>query len=144
MQFTALAEFSDGTALDWTTAVAWSSSDEASVTMGDSLGTFGLATSVVSQTSKSGVFTITATDTANNISGTATLIVKDPLYIIIRPENPLMAVGREHQFTAEAVLSDLTSGGITTITRDLTSSPTLSWNVDYSADLRLPKPEAPA
>ena len=133
-QFKALAIFSDGTTLDWTTAAAWSSSDSTAVTIGHSLGTYGLATTLVSGSTSTGTFTITATDIANNISGTATLTVKDPISITITPANPFMSVGTKHQFKTEALL-DLASDSTTTITQDLTSSPTISWSVDNSADL---------
>jgi hypothetical protein len=129
LQFDAVAIFSNGTAIDWTTAAVWSSSDGASVTMGNALGTFGLATSLVTGTTTTGTFTITATDTANHISGTATLTVVDPLSITITPNAPFMAKNTTHQFTATATLADLASGSTTTITQNLTSSPTLSWSV---------------
>jgi hypothetical protein len=132
-QFKAVATFSDGTAIDWTTAAIWSSSDSAAVTIGNSLGTHGLATSLLSGTTNT--ITITATDTANNISGSATLYIALPLSIAITPANPYMAINKTHQFKATATLPDLSTGGATTITQDLTSLPTLSWSVDNSADL---------
>jgi len=118
-QFTALATFSDGTVIDWTTAAAWSTSDATSVTIGNALGTYGLVTSLVTGTT--GTFTITATDTVNNISGTAKLRVKDPISITITPANPFMASGITHQFKATATLADLSTGDTTTITQDLTT-----------------------
>jgi hypothetical protein len=45
-----------------------------------------------------------------------------------------MAKNTTHQFTATATLADLASGGTVTITQNLTSSPTLSWSVDNTAD----------
>jgi hypothetical protein len=84
--------------------------------MGNTLGTFGLATSLATGT---GTFIITATDEVNNISGTATLYITDPKSIAITPANPFMAIGTTHQFTATAtlLLSDLTN----TTTQNLTS-----------------------
>lgn len=132
LQFSALAIFSNGTAIDWTTAAIWSSSDATAVTVGNALGTYGLATSLVTGTTTTGTFTITATDTANHISGTATLYITDPQSIAITPANPYMATGTAHQFkaTATLLLSDLTN----TTTQNLTSSPTLSWSVDNTTD----------
>jgi hypothetical protein len=118
-QFKAVATFSDGTEIDWTTAAIWSSSDSKSVTIGNSLGTHGLATSIVSGTTNT--ITITATDAANNISGTVTLYITNPQSISITPANPFMAFGTTHQFKATATLPDLSTGGTTTITQDLTT-----------------------
>jgi hypothetical protein len=118
-QFNAMAIFSNGTAIDWTTAAAWTS-DGASVAMINAFGTYGLARSLATGTTGTiGPFTITATDTANNISGTATLEVVDPQSIDITPANPYMAVRTSHQFTATAtLLSNLTK---TTTTQNITS-----------------------
>lgn len=117
-QFSALAVFSNGTEINWTTAAAWTSSDVTSVTTGTVLGTYGLATSLATGTT--GTFTITATDTANHISGTTTLEVVDPQSIDITPANPYMAIiGATHQFTTTAtLLSNLSN---TTTTQNITS-----------------------
>jgi len=125
-QFTAMATFSNGTLLDWTTAANWTS-DNSAVTISNSFGSYGLATSLATGTN--GTFTITATDTANHISGTATLTVVDPISITITPNAPFMAKNTTHQFKATATLA-LATGSTPTITQDLTSSPTLSWIVD--------------
>ena len=45
-----------------------------------------------------------------------------------------MSVGTKHQFKTEALL-DWASDSTTAITQELTSSPTISWSVDNSADL---------
>ncbi len=117
-QFTAVATFSDGTTIDWTTAAAWSTSG-AAVTIGNSLGSYGLASATSLLSGTTNTITITATDTVNNISGTATLYITDPQSIAITPPNPFMAIGTAHQFTATAtlLLSDLTN----TTTQNLTS-----------------------
>jgi hypothetical protein len=130
-QFAAIATFTDGTTLVWTSAANWTTSDNSAVTISNSFDTFGLATSLVTGTTTTGTFTITATDTANHISGTAMLTVVDPISITITPNDPFMAKNTTHQFTA---IANLTSGSTTTITQNLTSSPTLSWIVDNTVD----------
>ncbi len=117
-QFTALATFSDGTVIDWTTAAAWTTSNP-EVTIGNSFGSYGLAASLATATTVT--FTIKATDTINNISGTTTLYVTDPQSIAVTPANPYMSVGKTHQFKATATLPDLSTGGTTTTTQDLTT-----------------------
>jgi hypothetical protein len=118
-QFTAMATFSNGTMLDWTTAADWSTSNAGAVTISNSFGSNGLATSLVSGSSGTiSVITITATDTANNISGTAALTVVDPISITVKPNAPFMPMGgAAHQFAATALLSSSTP----TIVQVLTS-----------------------
>jgi hypothetical protein len=130
-QFTATAIFSNGSTIDWTTAATWSSSDATALSMGNALGTYGLATSLVTGTTTTGMFTITATDTANDISGTVTLYVTDPQSIAITPANPYMAIGTTHQFRATATLlmSDLTN----TTTQNITSFATWTTSSDIVA-----------
>jgi hypothetical protein len=129
LQFSSQAYFSNGDVYDWTATTTWNSSDAAAVTVSNTLGAYGLATSLVTGPTSTGTFIITATDTANSISGTAMLTVKDPISISISPANPFMAINTSHQFSATALLEDVVSGGTTTITQDLTSSPTLNWIV---------------
>lgn len=120
-QFNAVATFSNGTMLDWTTAAEWSTSNASAVTISNSFGSYGLATSLVSgSTGTIAVITIIATDTANNISGTATLTVVDPISIDVRPNDSFMIRGTTHQFAAHALLSSSTS----TLTQNLTSEAT--------------------
>jgi hypothetical protein len=112
-QFAAIAKFSDGTTMNWTSASTWSSSDDTTVTISNTVGSTGLATSLITGTT--GTITITATDTAINISATATLYVDFPQAIVITPANPYMAVGTAHQLTATAQFPS------TTTTQDVTS-----------------------
>jgi len=132
-QFTATAHFSDGTSLTWTTAVEWGTHNpDGSVNTVDiSVNTSGLVTA----TSTTGTFTITATDKANNITGTAVLTVVEPLSIAITPANPIMAKGATHSFIATATLTDIASGGSTTITQNLTSFATWTTSDSTIADV---------
>jgi hypothetical protein len=99
-QFAAIAKFSDGTTLNWTSASTWSSSDDTAVTISNTAGSNGLATSLITGTT--GTITITATDTAINLSAATTLYIDVPQSIVITPTNPYMAVGTAHQLTATA------------------------------------------
>ncbi|OGW50858.1 MAG: hypothetical protein A2078_06860 [Nitrospirae bacterium GWC2_57_9] len=103
--FTATAIFTDGTTVNWTSAAVWSSSDPEAVSMNNTPGLNGIATSVTGTVTGTGTFQITATDTANSIFGTATLTVADPISISILPSEPRMAKGTSHQLILEAVLT---------------------------------------
>ena len=103
-QFTAAGTFSDGTSLDISTQVIWSSSNTSVATLNNS----GLATSVAAGTS-----TITAT--YQTISGNTTLTVTSASLtsISVTPTNPSIAQGTTQQFTAIGTYSDGTSWDIT-------------------------------
>jgi hypothetical protein len=117
-QFTATATFSNGTALNWSSAASWSTSNESAVTISNDFGSYGMATALLSANTDSvSTFIITATDIPNNISGKAILTVVDPVSLTITPANPFMAINTGHQFTAEALLST----GTPTVTQNLTS-----------------------
>lgn len=70
-QFTAIGTYSDGSKSDITDMVSWSSSDTSVATISNTAGSNGLASGI-----KLGSTTITATYTADSISGTATLNVR--------------------------------------------------------------------
>ncbi len=90
-QYTATAIFSDGTTLNWTSAVSWQS-DNSAVTISNAVGSNGLATAI--NTSVTGTITITATDTVNNITSSATLSITDiPLsQIVVVPQNQVVSL----------------------------------------------------
>ncbi len=125
-QFNATAIFSDGAMITWTSAATWSSSDGSAVTMSNNFGTYGVASSLATGTTRT--VTITATDSVNHISGSVQMIVADPLSIMVVPANPIMAAGTTHQFTATGILADLASGASSTVSAGLTSLPTISWS----------------
>ncbi len=104
-QFTATAKFSDGSAIQWTTAADWSSSNPDLASVGKSLGSFGLVTAISATT---GSVTVTAKDAANKISGSATLfITRTPLVSIqVMPVNEIISAGTTTQFTAEGTCAD--------------------------------------
>ena len=103
-QFTATGAFSDGTSLDISTQVTWSSSNIAVVR----INTSGLATSLAA-----GISTITAA--YQTISGSTTLTVTSAglTSISVTPTNPNVAQGATQQFTAIGTYSDGTSWDIT-------------------------------
>lgn len=109
-QFEAYAIFSDGTMLNWTTAVTWSTSDDTVATIGNSLGSYGLATARSSTSTSATVnpIIITATDTVNNISGAATLRVTATPFVSISvtPINLLVSAGTTTQYHATGTCAD--------------------------------------
>ncbi len=113
VQFTATAIFTDGTAILWTSAVTWRTSDNSAVTIGNDLSTFGLATSLGVTTIKA--VTIIATDVANNISGYATLIVTPtPLVSLsLTPVDAIISAGTPTQFKATGTYADGTASDVT-------------------------------
>lgn len=122
---TATAFFTDGTSLNWTTAVVWASSDSAAMSVSNARGENGLASSLTS----TGMFVITATDEVSHISGTTEVSVTEPLSIAITPANPHMAINTKHDFIAVAELEELLSNGTTSIIEQyLTSSPSITWS----------------
>jgi trimeric autotransporter adhesin len=98
-QFTATGTYDNGTTLDLTTQVTWSSGSNTVAQISNAAGSNGLATSLVQ-----GTATITAT--MGTVSGTATLTVGAPLLssIMIAPAAPSsIDVGGTRNFTVTAV-----------------------------------------
>ncbi|MGL6350052.1 MAG: Ig-like domain-containing protein [Aeromonas sp.] len=112
--FTAIATFSDGSALDVTRQgeLAWSSSDATVATIDASKGKQGQATGVAP-----GTVTITASGTANGtrFSATAQLEVTNAQLtdIAITPETAAVAEGGTQAFVATGTFSDASSVNIT-------------------------------
>jgi uncharacterized protein YjdB len=125
-QFTATGTFTDGSTQDVTSVVAWSSSAAPTAIIGNSVGSYGLAT-----TSGQGTATISAT--SNSISASTTLAVTAPgptlVSIAIAPANPSIAVGTSQQLTATGTYSDGSTQNLTnsvTWTSSATSVATVS------------------
>jgi hypothetical protein len=112
-QFTATGTFSDSTTQDITTSVTWASND-ASVTISNTIGSKGLATAV-------SVGSATISATFGGRTGTTTMTVTPPALttITITPVNPISQVTSTVQFTARGTYSDNS-------TEDITSSVTWS------------------
>lgn len=115
-QFTATGTFTDSSTKDVTQDVTWSSSNTASVTISNAAGTKGLASGVAV-----GQANIVATDSATQITGSATLTVTPAVLVSlsVTPPSPLVPLGVQQQMTATGTFSDNT-------TQDLTNSVTWS------------------
>jgi uncharacterized protein YjdB len=109
-QFTATGTFSDGSTQDVTSLVTWSSSAASIAIIGNSVGSYGLAT-----TSGQGTATISATSNAISASTTLTVTAPGPtlVSIAITPTNPSIAVGATQQFTATGTYSDGSTQNLT-------------------------------
>ena len=104
-KLTATATYTDGTQSSVTSAVQWSTSAASVVTVGSSLGTYGVTTAV-----SAGTATITATVGA--ISGSSAVIVKMPTSIAISPGTAAVGNGMQQQFAAVATYTDSTTEDI--------------------------------
>jgi uncharacterized protein YjdB len=101
-QFTATAEYSDGSTKDITATATWKSSNAAVAT----ISAAGLATAA-----SAGSSTITAS--LNGVSGSTTLAVTGITSISVSPASPSFAVGATQQFTATATYSDKSTADVT-------------------------------
>jgi len=109
-QFTATAVFSDGTTLNWTSAVSWESSNTNVALVSNAIGDQGVVTSV-----DAGMTTITATDLSNNFSGSTTLTVTKALTMIVTPTDAVISLGTSTQFIAKEAFAGGTTLDVTTL-----------------------------
>ena len=105
--FTATASYGNGTSIDVTTQVTWSSSNIGVAQVSNASGSKGVASTLTAGTS-----TITAT--LNGVSGTATLTVAAPALasITISPTTASVIAGATQAFTATAVFQNGTTAAI--------------------------------
>ena len=108
-QITATGTYSDGTSVDITNSVTWSSEFPAMMDMDP-----GTAGNVISKTT--GTAIITATDTATGVSGTLSMTVSPALLqsIALSPVSASVPKGVQQQYTATGTFSDATTADITT------------------------------
>jgi hypothetical protein len=113
-QFIATAKFSDGTSLNWTSAVNWNSSNTAVAIVSNVTGSNGIVTAVAVSTATA---IITATDLTNNLSGNATLAVNNPVTITVTPADQVisLATTTQLQFKAAAIFTPGTALDLTTL-----------------------------
>jgi hypothetical protein len=113
-QFTATGTFSDDTTQDLTTTVAWSTSMPTTATIGNGLGSQGLATGTAE-----GTTVVIAEAPGTGIQGGTTLTITPAvlLSLDVTPAQPSLALGYGQMFTATGLFSDNS-------TRDLTGSVT--------------------
>jgi len=129
-QFKATGIYTDGTKLDLSEYVTWSSSDTAKATISNNAGQRGLVSNLTA-----GSTTIKAIfkDTSNDVSGDTILtLTGDTLSSLdVSPLNPSLANGTTLQFTATAVVTD----GTTQKTQNITSE--VVWTTDTTDDARV-------
>jgi len=120
-QFVATGTYSDGSTLDITSLVNWSSSNTGFGTISNTAGTRGLATGV-----SGGQSTIKATDAATGISGSTLLTVSAAslVSITVTPADATIVVGMTKAFTATGKYSDGSTQNITT---------TVTWSSDTTS-----------
>lgn len=109
-RFIATAIFTDGTTLNWTSAVSWSSSNTGVATVDNAVGLNGRVTSIAA-----GTTIITATDLTNNLSGSATVTVINAVLITVTPDKQSIAKGTTQKFTATETFADGTTIDLTTL-----------------------------
>jgi uncharacterized protein YjdB len=120
-QYAAVAKFSDGSSLEVTATVAWSSSDPAVAEVSNVVGSRGLVTAL-----KPGSAEIVAS--LPQLRGTASLTVSAASLssIAIGPPNPSLAQGGTTQLTATAIYSDMSSADVTDQVQWSSSSPAIA------------------
>ena len=121
LQFTAIGTFSDGSVVNYTPEVRWSSSDESIATVSN-ISPKGIVTSHLTGTT-TGTTLITAIEPIKNLASSyaAVLRVDDHGTITITPVDPYMSVGKTHAFTATATFDDGTQQNLTAYTTWSTS-----------------------
>src|SRR5207253_10426071 len=100
-QFKAVGTYSDGSTLDLTTTVNWTSSATNIASISNASGTQGRATSVA-------VGSTTIAATSGSISGSTLLTVTPATLtsIVVTPALPSIALGMTEQFTATGTFTD--------------------------------------
>ncbi len=119
--FTATATFTNHMTLYWSQVVTWSSSNTAVATVSNTAGINGLVTSV-----GYGTAVITALDEANNITGSATLLVTDPKSIAVAPVEPFLAIGTTFQMATFGTFTDGTTEDVTAVASWQSDNPTVA------------------
>ena len=120
-QFTAMGKYTDGSAQDVTAVVNWSSSDATVAIIGNTVGSYGLATS-------SGQGSATITATASSLSSSTTITVGQATLssLAVTPSSVSVALGYNEQFTAIATLSDDSVQDVTQSATWTSSTPTVA------------------
>lgn len=108
-QLTASGHYSDGSQLDLTTSVTWSSDATARATVSNAAGSQGLVTGVTAGTANVSATqgTVTSAAVVTVTPAAATLVS-----IAVTPANPSVALGRTQQFVATGTYSDSSSADL--------------------------------
>lgn len=111
-RFTAKATYSDGTVIDVSRAVAWSSSDTRVVTVSNAVGEEGTAQAV-----NKGQATIFATDEHSLVRGSVEITVTAAVitHIVTTPVSASVPAGFDQQYTATAHYSDGSTTDVTNL-----------------------------
>ena len=117
-QFTASGTYTDNSVKDFTATVTWTSSNVAAVSISNTAGSNGLASALAV-----GVSTITATELATGITGTASITINPPALVSlsINPATAIIVMGQSANFTATGTYTDNS-------VQDLTAL--VTWNTD--------------
>ena len=109
-QFTATGTFTDGTTQDLTQSGHWSSTAATVVTISNTAGMAGLATTLTVGTTTIGI-------SSGTVSATATLVVNPAalVSIAINPQSPTIALGTAQQFTATGTYTDGSTQDLTSV-----------------------------
>ncbi len=120
-QFTATGTFSDGTTQDVTQSGQWSSTTATVVTISNSTGTAGLATSLGTGTTTIGI-------SLGGVNASAPLVVNPAALasIAIAPQTPTIALGTSQQFAATGTYTDGTTQDVTSVVTWSSSSATVA------------------
>ena len=120
-QFTATGTYTDGSTQDVTSVVSWSSSDATVAIIGNTVGSYGLATS-------SGQGSTTITATASSVSSSTTITVGQATLssISVTPPSISLALGYNEQFMAIATFSDGSTQDVTQSATWASSSPAVA------------------
>ncbi|MFN8961133.1 MAG: beta strand repeat-containing protein, partial [Betaproteobacteria bacterium] len=117
--FTATGTFTDGTTLDLTGAVTWSSSDTAVATISNAAGSRGVANTLAT-----GSTTISATLPGSSVSGSTGFAVTPAqlVSLAVTPGNPSVPLGLSQAFTATGTFTDGTTQDLTAAVTWLSSA----------------------
>jgi hypothetical protein len=112
LQFIATAKFTDGTTLNWSSAVDWQSSNTEVAIVSNTTGSIGFATSVAA-----GTTSITATDLTNHLTGNATLTVSNNQSLTVTPADQVISLGTttQLQFAAKEIFTPGTVLDVTSL-----------------------------
>ena len=125
-QFTAVGAYSDGTKIDLTRQVLWTSSNMKVANISNIAGAQGLATTL---TLGKAIITATMTTHAGEmLSATKVLTVTNAVLVAlaITPATAIQAKGRAQQFTATGTMSDQTTEDLTQVVTWTSSDPSIA------------------
>jgi uncharacterized protein YjdB len=122
-QFVATGAYSDGSILDLTAQVVWSSSDDAIAVLSSTVGEEGLVRGV-----STGSAAITAREAATGLEAHATCAVTNAVAVsvVVSTATPSVPLGRPAQFVAMGTFSDGSTNDVTAHATWSSSSPAVA------------------